>query len=341
MQTPQGTEQHLHIVIADPSKPPGHGPGHEVNDVDVGNIRGPMGPAINVQGPLPQDQTNPPSNPKPGDAYILSPPADANNHQIPSWIPTYTPPGGQPRHEHGDFIFWDGTAWHNGGDVQGPEGPPGPKGDSGDVFWLRSGDGVDGQDGHLYRTDFPTPTVPQFGGLAPVGWTDLGRTRGETGPTGPTGPIGPTGDTGPAPLFTPTVHGLAPGTGPTSTTTGTGEPNDPMTLDIGIPQGAQGRGADWCYGRDGTRTDALGACVTGMLPAGRSRPRHGPIVRKGSSSLSEFLTARLARLARQARQETSARQDLSQQSVLRTSHRPARRPDWTGCADDLGDRCSR
>ena len=96
----------------------------------AGNIQGPMGPGITVQGPLPQNTdlatfTLPNGQPpQRGDAFILE---LVPGQQVDQSIPTYTPPGGgAARHEHGDFIFFDGTKWHNGGNVQGPKGDQGP-----------------------------------------------------------------------------------------------------------------------------------------------------------------------------------------------------------------------
>ncbi len=66
----------------------------------------------------------------------------------------------------GDLYVWNGSAWENVGQIQGPQGERGPQ-------------GIQGPRG-------------ETGSTGPQGET------GSTGPAGPAGPAGPTGETGPA-----------------------------------------------------------------------------------------------------------------------------------------------
>ena len=167
------------------------------------SLQGPMGPAITVQGPLPEDTdlttfTLPGGvAPQAGDAFIL----ELVTGTVDASIPTYTPPATAanpnpvPRHEHGDFIFFDGTNWHNGGNIQGPIGPQGPPATVAAHI----------TDAATQPTDPATSTGTGARPCSCVGDLivningvpqNLGSLTGPIGPQGAVGPAGPQGDQG-------------------------------------------------------------------------------------------------------------------------------------------------
>lgn len=84
----------------------------------------------------------------------------------------------------GDLYIWNGSAWEDVGQIQGPQGPQGaqgPKGDTGDT-------GATGAQGPQGPRGDTGPQGPQ-GATGPQG------PQGETGATGATGPQGATGET--------------------------------------------------------------------------------------------------------------------------------------------------
>ena len=78
----------------------------------------------------------------------------------------------------GDLYVWNGSAWENVGQIQGPQGPQGPQGATGPT-------GPQGPQGETGETGATGPQGPQ--GVA-----------GPQGPQGEQGPQGATGATGPA-----------------------------------------------------------------------------------------------------------------------------------------------
>jgi len=123
---------------------------------------GPQGIGINLLGSIPT--AGPPSDPgvNQGDAYI-----DSN----------------------GDMWVWDGTAWNDVGQIQGPPGAAGAQGPQG-----------------------PQGLIGPTGPAGPTGANGTNGTDGATGPAGPTGAVGPQGPTGPADT-TGDTSGVAPGPG--------------------------------------------------------------------------------------------------------------------------------
>lgn len=97
--------------------------------------QGPAGPSINIQGSVATEGDLPSTGNQPGDAYIVQ--------------------------STGHLWVWEGSAWHDAGDIVGPQGPGGPQG----------------------------PTGPQ----GPAGATGPGGPTGVQGPAGPAGPPGPGG----------------------------------------------------------------------------------------------------------------------------------------------------
>lgn len=96
----------------------------------------------------------------------------------------------------GDLFVWDGAAWQNVGNIQGPTGPMGPAGTDGT-------DGVDGQDGVGIAT-----TVNNGDGTFTLNFTN-GTSFTTSDLTGPQGPTGVTGLTGPAgPQGSPGINGV-------------------------------------------------------------------------------------------------------------------------------------
>jgi len=78
----------------------------------------------------------------------------------------------------GNLYVWDGSAWNDVGQIQGPTGPTGA-------------DGVAGDTG-------PTGPTGPAGDAGPTGATGPTGPAGDAGPTGATGPTGPQGEQGPA-----------------------------------------------------------------------------------------------------------------------------------------------
>ena len=144
--------------------------------------QGPQGP----QGPAGQDGTgvqivgtvatvnNLPASGSPGDLYIVQ--ADGNGY------------------------VWDGMAWTNVGQIQGPQGPqgaPGPQGPVG-ATGPQGPIGPAGPQGPQGATGLQGPvglTGPQ-GSQGPQGETGAQGPVGATGPQGPQGPQGPAGQDG-------------------------------------------------------------------------------------------------------------------------------------------------
>ena len=86
------------------------------------NIKGPMGPAITIMGHA-SPTTSTPATPAAGDAYVVE-----DGASVPG-VPASGPVFGMATTPNvGDIVFWDGTAWANGGQVQGPQGPRGVTG---------------------------------------------------------------------------------------------------------------------------------------------------------------------------------------------------------------------
>jgi hypothetical protein len=77
----------------------------------------------------------------------------------------------------GHLWVWDGTQWHDVGQVQGPPGPAGPAGSIGPAG--------------------PTGAIGATGPAGPQGSTGSTGPQGTTGATGATGATGPAGATGP------------------------------------------------------------------------------------------------------------------------------------------------
>lgn len=121
----------------------------------------------------------------------------------------------------GDLYVWNGSAWEDVGNIQGPQGPIGPqgpqgvKGDTGDT-------GATGPQGPKGDTGDTGAT----GAQGPKGDT------GATGATGPTGPAGPTGATGP--------QGPQGEQGPQGATGATGPQGPQGATGATGPQGPQG-----------------------------------------------------------------------------------------------------
>jgi len=95
----------------------------------------------------------------------------------------------------GDLYVWDGTAWQNVGQIQGPAGDTGPTGPPGDT-------GATGPPGPAGDTGATGPQGPPgdtgaTGPPGPAGDTGATGPQGPAGDTGATGPQGPAGDTGP------------------------------------------------------------------------------------------------------------------------------------------------
>lgn len=136
----------------------------------IQGVQGPMGPAgpegpqgpaglgINVKGSVPTEADLPTAGMAQGDAYI----AEDTDHM---WV-------------------WDGTAWVDAGNIQGPAGPTGPQGE----------EGPQGAQG-------PTGATGADGAQGPQGIQGVEGPQGVQGPTGATGnegPQGPQGAQGPA-----------------------------------------------------------------------------------------------------------------------------------------------
>lgn len=85
------------------------------------NLMGPMGPAISIKGNLLNTATAMPAAPTAGAAYILE---EAGKNPGDAWtVSGWYTLGGAPK--VGEIVYYDGTAWHNGGQIQGPVGPKG------------------------------------------------------------------------------------------------------------------------------------------------------------------------------------------------------------------------
>ena len=129
-------------------------------------------------------------------------------------------------------FVWDGAAWDDLGQIQGPTGPTGPQGETGLGAPGPTGPtGAQGPSGDLGAIG---PTGPQ-GISGPTGPTGGGPT-GAAGPTGPTGAQGadgngPTGPTGPVGAAS-TQPGPTGPTGPSGAdgTLGTTGPTGPAGL---------------------------------------------------------------------------------------------------------------
>ena len=84
----------------------------------------------------------------------------------------------------GDLYVWNGSAWEDVGQIQGPAGPTGPQGP-------RGATGATGPKGD-------TGATGAKGDKGDTGDTGPQGPKGDTGATGAQGPIGPAGATGPA-----------------------------------------------------------------------------------------------------------------------------------------------
>jgi hypothetical protein len=142
-------------------------------------VTGPTGPtgaqgtSINLLGSVANEAALPPTGNTLNDAYIATSPS---NH----------------------VFIWDGTAWDNVGNIQGPTGPTGA--DS----MVTGPTGATGATGAAGATG---PTGPSVTGPTGADSTVTGPTGadGPTGPTGPQGVLGATGPAGDATAYTPTT----------------------------------------------------------------------------------------------------------------------------------------
>jgi hypothetical protein len=92
----------------------------------------------------------------------------------------------------GDLWIYSGTAWNNGGPIQGPAGPIGPAGATGPAG-AAGADGADGADGAAVELR-KTTTEIQWRLVGDPTWitlVSLTEIQGPVGDTGPTGPAGP------------------------------------------------------------------------------------------------------------------------------------------------------
>ena len=163
-------------TVAGPPGPKGD-PGEKGADGDVG----PEGP----EGPEGPDGT-------PGTGIQFKGTVNTST-SLPGWPNSY---GGETGDAYatddtGDLWVWgEDGAWHNLGQIQGPEGPTGPEGPAG-------GNGTNGTDGDgwtsgSYNSSNGIVTFTSDDGL---GFT-TGDLRGSTGGQGPEGPEGPQGEQG-------------------------------------------------------------------------------------------------------------------------------------------------
>ena len=108
----------------------------------------------------------------------------------------------------GSLYVWNGSAWENVGNIQGPTGPQGSTGNTGATGPQGPGgpqgpQGDAGPTGPAGPTGSVGPTGPQGpagpqGSAGPTGSQGPTGAQGATGPAGPVGPAGPTGPEGPA-----------------------------------------------------------------------------------------------------------------------------------------------
>lgn len=150
---------------------------------DIGSIQGTAGAGLTVQGSVTGASigTGPTAGLGTGDAGK-------------AWIISTAGTGGGVTWAIGHLAVWDGTGWHDAGQIQGPagiQGPPGTKGADGAIgpsatFTMA---GV-----ALAPGAAPTLSGTGTGGDPYV----LGVPQGTTGAAGPAGGIGPAGGAGPA-----------------------------------------------------------------------------------------------------------------------------------------------
>ena len=90
-----------------------------------------------------------------------------------------------------NLYIWNGTAWVDAGDIQGPQGVAGIQGPAGPT-------GAQGPAGPTGATGATGPAGPQgpVGPAGPTGSTGAAGAPGPTGATGAQGPVGPAGPTG-------------------------------------------------------------------------------------------------------------------------------------------------
>ena len=186
---------------------------------------GPQGPAgqdgtgISIQGTVATTGDLPATGNQEGDLYIVS--AD------------------------GDGYVWNGMAWTNVGQIQGPQGPQGTPGEQGPQ-------GATGPQGLQGETG-PQGPQGETGLQGPIGMTGPQGLQGETGPQGPQGipgSQGPTGATGP--------QGMQGDTGPQGPQ---GIPGPQGPIGMTGPQGPQGPQGE--AGPAGTYIEGAGINING------------------------------------------------------------------------------
>ena len=146
---------------------------------------GPQGPQGNTgsQGPQGiQGATGPAGAPGPGFLFL------GDVATVAALPPTGNTEGDSYLVQASSSLYiWNGTAWVDAGDIQGPQGIVGPQGPAGPA----GATGATGPQGPAGPTGATGPQGP----VGPAGPTGL---TGAVGPAGPAGPVGPQGATGPA-----------------------------------------------------------------------------------------------------------------------------------------------
>lgn len=184
--------------------------------------KGDAGTGVQILGSQPDEASLPSSGNTEGDAYLVN----------------------------GDLYVWNGTAWENVGQIQGPAGPQGPQGEQG----IQGPAGPQGPQGIQGEPGPVGPAGPQ-GEQGEQGPQGIQGIQGEVGPAGPQGIQGEVGPAGPAGPEGP--QGIQGETGPAGPQGEQGEPG---------PAGPAG--ADGVDGQDGEGVPAGG--TTGQILAKNS-----------------------------------------------------------------------
>lgn len=113
----------------------------------------------------------------------------------------------------GDLYVWDGSAWLNVGNIQGPAGPTGPTGATGPAGadGADGAPGADGADGADGLSAYEVAVANGFVGTEAAWLASLVGADGADGATGPQGPAGPAGADGADGATGPAGPGVAAG----------------------------------------------------------------------------------------------------------------------------------
>lgn len=144
-----------------------------------------------------------------------------------------------------NLYIWNGAAWVDAGDIQGPQGVTGSVGPTGPI-------GATGSTGATGATGATGPVGPQgpVGSAGPAGPQGATGVAGPTGAVGPQGPIGSTGPTGTAgatgsqgtqgPVGPIGPQGLTGNTGPIGPQGASGTPAQILVQNIQLVTNGQG-----------------------------------------------------------------------------------------------------